>query len=240
MAWVPVNLYFFFRWWRDRHMAAASVLSSASGHLWWHMKKLFYLVYTCIFLLNFSLSFWNKSPWYCSELLKVVAEESKLGKLRMPLMVPGTWGSKPIVRKDFKALTHASGGTALCPFWVFHPSLFLLQVGFSWQQLSLNPWTICTKCIWEERKPLSSSSFLHIHTHSLGSLSHTPWCLQWVFIPPSLRHISHWGIIISALNSLTEYPKKKHSLTSYSVRKWGKNVVSISPVWYKVRNPYPS
>lgn len=154
-------------------------------------------------------------------------------------MVPSTRGSKLIVRKDFKALTNVQV-EVLCPFWVLHPFLFLLQLGFCWQQLSLNPWTICTKCIWEERKPLSSSSFLHIHTYSLCSLSHTPWCLQSVFILPSMRHISHWGIVISTLNSLSEYPEKKHSLTSYSVWKWSKNVVSTSPVWYKDRNPYPS
>lgn len=96
-------------------MAAASTPSTASGDLWWHKKKSFYLVYTCILFLNFSLFFWNKSPWYCSELLKVVAEGSKLGKvLRIPLMVPGTGGRKLIFRKDFKALTHMQGEALLC------------------------------------------------------------------------------------------------------------------------------
>lgn len=35
--------------------AAASIPSNASGHPWRHKKKLFYLVYTCIFFLNFFL-----------------------------------------------------------------------------------------------------------------------------------------------------------------------------------------
>lgn len=65
LAWLLLNLFNFFRWQRDRHMAARSTPSTAGGHLWWHKKKLFYLVYTCIFFLNFSLFFWNKSPWYC-------------------------------------------------------------------------------------------------------------------------------------------------------------------------------
>lgn len=49
---------FFFRWWRDRHTAAASVLSSASGHLWWHKKKTFLFgiyMYFLIKLLPFLL-----------------------------------------------------------------------------------------------------------------------------------------------------------------------------------------
>lgn len=208
MAWVPINLYFFSggegTGTRQLHQYWA-VLVGTSGDT---RKKLFYLVYTCIFLLNFSLSFWNKSPWYCSELLKVVAEESKLGKLRMPLMVPGTWGSKLIVRKDFKALTHMqvealpcvpSGYSILSCFscrWDFPDNSWAWILGQSAQNASgkrenLSPpphFCTSTPTVW---------ALFHIH---LGV------CSEFLFL-------LHWG------TSPTEGSLSLHSILSLHILK---------------------
>lgn len=141
----------------------------------------------------------STSPFYLEtdhhdtlpELTKGMAEGSKLlGEiLSILLMVLSIGGNDLIVGKYFKTWIHMQVEALLCvPSWSHILSWFSCRWNFidNWWGWILGQ---TAQNVSGKRGNFSSpSSSLHIHSCNLGSLWHTPWCLQ------SVLFILHWGI----------------------------------------------